>query len=330
MIKEKIEGRALITGASGFLGGRLREALLDAGMDVVAVRRRGSPPAKRGRSVEVEYSDLDGLKRLMEAEKPDFVFHVAGATKGVTYRDFQQANVMPTKNLVEALRAAHADVGRFVFVSSLASYGPSRKDRPHVESDPRRPIEYYGQSKLEAEEVVEGAKDIASTILRPGGIYGPGDVDYFNLFKEIESGRNVYFGNRDRWFSAVYVDDCVRACASAALAPTAKGKGYFICDGVPITWGTYQEAIVAASGRRVMTLNLPEVLVDIAAMGGELLTRIDKKPRLFNKQKAKMGAQEAWTCKHDAARADFGYRPEVPLADGVRLSLDWYRKERWL
>ena len=74
-------GKVLLTGASGFIGGRLRDALLEHGVDVVAVRRRGSPPAKRGRSVEVEYHDREGLRRLMADEKPNYVFHVAGATK---------------------------------------------------------------------------------------------------------------------------------------------------------------------------------------------------------------------------------------------------------
>ncbi|PKN47025.1 MAG: short-chain dehydrogenase, partial [Deltaproteobacteria bacterium HGW-Deltaproteobacteria-20] len=52
----RIEGKALITGASGFIGGRLRDTLIDQGVDVIAVRRNGSPPAKRGRSVELSYA----------------------------------------------------------------------------------------------------------------------------------------------------------------------------------------------------------------------------------------------------------------------------------
>src|SRR5690606_17887485 len=145
-------------------------------------------------------------------------------------------------------------VKRFVHVSSLTSYGPSTAERPHRESDPRRPIEHYGKSKLEAEQVVEALGDsIPWTILRPGGVYGPGDVDYFNLFREVEKGRNVFFGNRKRWFSAVYVDDCVRAIVGAATSDAARGRGYFVCDGRPITWETFQNAIVEASGRKVRT-----------------------------------------------------------------------------
>lgn len=326
-----IDGTVLITGASGFIGSRLRDALLDAGADVVAIRRRGSPEAKRGRSVVAEYDDRDGLKRLLEKEKPAFVYHVAGATKGVTYDDFQRANVMPTKNLLDAVREAHPGLRRFVHVSSLTSYGPSTKTTPHVESNPRRPVEFYGKSKLEAEEVVEAAGDaVPWTIVRPGGVYGPGDVDYFELFKSVERGMNVFFGNRERMFSGVYVDDLVRAMLDAAESEKTRGKGYFVCDGRPITWGDFQEHIVRASGRKVRTLNLPELLVHLAAIGGELATKIDKKPRLFNKQKATMGAQDAWTCTHEALRADIGYVPEFDVAEGVKRTLAWYRENKWV
>ena len=331
MGERKIQGTVLITGASGFIGGRLRDALLDAGADVVALRRAGSPEPRRGRSAVVEYADRDALRRLVEKEKPAFVYHVAGATKGVTYADFQRANVMPTENLTFALRDAFPDVRRFVLFSSLGAYGPSSPAAPHTEDSPRRPIEFYGQSKLEAEQAVEALGDaIAWTIIRPSGVYGPGDVDYFELFKSVSRGINVFFGNKGRWFSAVYVDDLVRASLDAADADATRGKGYFVCDGVPVTWGTFQEEIVRASGRRVLTLNLPELFVDIAAVAGETLTRIDKKPRLFNRQKARMGAQEAWTCQHDALRADTGYAPTVDVREGVERTLAWYRKERWL
>ncbi len=331
MGERKIQGTVLITGASGFIGGRLRDALLDAGADVVALRRAGSPEPRRGRSAVVEYADRDALRRLVEKEKPAFVYHVAGATKGVTYADFQRANVMPTENLAFALRDASPGLRRFVLFSSLGAYGPSRPGAPHAEDAPRRPIEFYGQSKLEAEQAVEALGDaLPWTILRPSGVYGPGDVDYFELFKSVVRGLNVFFGNKGRWFSAVYVDDLVRASLDAAEADATRGKGYFVDDGVPVTWGTFQEEIIRASGRRVLTLNLPEVFVDIAAVAGEALTRIDGKPRLFNRQKARMGAQEAWTCRSDALRADTGYAPTVDVREGVERTLAWYRKERWL
>lgn len=332
-----IEGKALITGASGFIGGRLRDALLASGADVVAIRRGASPRAsasaagKSARSVEASYDDVESLARVVRDEKPDYVLHVAGATKGVTYDDFRRANVTPTKNILEALLREHPRVKRFVHVSSLTSYGPSTAARPHTENDPRRPIEFYGQSKLEAEHAVEAVGErLPWTILRPGGVYGPGDVDYFELFKEISRGRNVFFGNRKRWFSAIYVDDFVSATLRAATHDGAIGKGFFVCDDAPITWERFQGAIVEAAGRKVRDLDLPEFLTNVAAFGGELATKVDGKPRLFNRQKAKMGAQEAWTCRSTALREAIGWTHAFPVVRGAREALAWYRREGWI
>ena len=103
-----ISGTALITGASGFIGTRLRDALLDAGVDVVTLRRRSSKEPSRGRSVVGDYGDVGGLARVITAAQPDYVFHVAGVTKGRAYEDFRAGNVMPTESMVSAVREQHA------------------------------------------------------------------------------------------------------------------------------------------------------------------------------------------------------------------------------
>jgi len=330
MAMPKLEGKVLITGASGFIGGRLRDALLDSGSDLVAIRRPGSPPSKAGRSVQADYARVADLERVMAEERPDYVLHVAGVTKGSSYEDFRLGNVMPTRNLLAALRHEHPSAKRFVLVSSLTSYGPSATTAPHREENPPRPIEYYGQSKHEAEQLVEEESgDVPWTILRPSGVYGPGDVDYFNLFKSAMLGWNLYFGNRERLMSMIYVDDCVRGILEAAPHGNSVNKGYFLTSDEQVTWEQFQSEVVQVVGRRTRTLDLPEQLVSLAALGGELATRFDKKPRLLNLQKAKMGAQPAWTCVGDAARRDFGFATEVDLVEGIRLTHQWYEANDW-
>ncbi len=334
--------KAIITGASGFIGGRLRDSLIDDGWDVIALTRQSgsrtragnqpSPEPKRGRVAAVDYADPSSLERVFKAERPDVVFHVAGATKGVHYEDFQRGNVMPTRNLGLALRNTHDHVGRLLHVSSLTVYGPSTRAEPRVETHERKPIEHYGKSKLEAELVLEReiGTSLPWTIIRPAGVYGPGDVDNFELFKLAMQRLNVFYGNRDYLFSAVYVDDVVRAIRDAASSSATIGKGYFICDGKPLTWADFQQQIMDATGKRALTLSLPTVSLDLAATFGELLTTFDKKPRLFNRQKVIMGKQSAWTCRHDAAQRDFGYTPAFDVRTGVARTLDWYLSSGWL
>ncbi len=331
MSDEARPGTAMITGASGFIGGRLRDALLDEGYDVVALTRPGSPEPKRGRAVAVAYDEPETLEKAIGEVRPELMFHVAGATKGVTLDDFRRGNLMPTENLLEATRKAHPGIGRFVHISSLTAYGPSTPQQPKAEDHERKPVEHYGQSKLEAERAVEAIGDaLPWTIIRPPAVYGPGDVDNFELFRLAWRRLNVFYGNREYHLSAIYVDDLVRGIREASSAEATVGRGYFLCDGSPVTWGEYQRHIVAASGKRALNLNLPEFLVDVSAVFGELLTKIDGKPRLFNRQKALMGKQQAWTCTSRAARDDFDYHPKVELSEGVKETMAWYKSAGWI
>ncbi len=325
-MKTSLPGPVIITGASGFIGGRLVEALRDG--EVITLRRKGSPTPEV-RSFEVDYSDVAQLAEVMREVRPAFVVHAAGATKGITYDDFRRGNVMPTENLLAALTQAEVTPQRFVLISSLTAYGPSAPDRPSVETDDRAPIEYYGQSKAEAEAVVE-ASSLPCTILRPGGVYGPRDVDFFEHFKMAAKGWSLFFGNRQRLWSAIYVDDLIDATVAAAQSTSTIGRGYFIDDGEPATWEHFQRLIAANIGRKVTEIDVPEFFVGPVAVMGEWITAIDGRPRVLNRQKAKMGAQAAWTCRSDAARQDFGFSPQVDLAEGVIRSLAWYRAHGWI
>ncbi|MDB4990426.1 MAG: UDP-glucose 4-epimerase [Myxococcaceae bacterium] len=330
-LRSPIRGKVFVTGASGFVGSNLRAALLAGGADVVSLVRAVSPSSTQGRSAAVDYADLAGLKRLMREERPDYVFHVAAATKGVSYEDFRLANVLPTQNLIEALASEHPSVKRFLFVSSLTAYGPSNLGPPKRESDVPQPIEFYGQSKLEAERVVEGyGERVAWTIIRPPTVYGPAEVDAFALFKAAKNGVSLFFGNEDKQTSAIYVDDLVQAIVDAAQSDRTRGRGYFVTDGVDYTWREFQKHVTAAVGRRTLRVNLPSFLVPAASMAGELLTSIDKKPRLLNRQKAVLDAQQAWLCSADAAREDFGFRADVDIAEGTRRTHRWYVENKWL
>lgn len=332
MPDEVKRGVAVVTGASGFIGGRLRDRLLDEGWDVVALTRPSSPPPKRGRAAAVDYASVESLADVFKRVRPDVVFHAAGATKGITWDDFERANVVPLRNMANALLKAHDSVGRFLNVSSLTAYGPSTPAQPLIETYVPAPLEHYGKSKLEGERVL--ANEIGSrlpwTNIRPAGVYGPGDADYFELFRLASRRINVFYGNRDYVSSVVYVDDLVQAIIDAARSGNTIGKGYFICDGEPITWFEYQRHVVDAVGKRALNVYLPQFSLDIAAALGELATRFDNKPRIYNRQRVMMGKQVAWTCKHDAARNDFGYAPKTFVKDGVSKTLEWYRSAGWL
>lgn len=324
-----LDGPALITGASGFIGSRLRDALLAAGADVVSLRRAGSPPATRGRSVEASYADVASLERAVEEAAPAYVFHVAGVTKGVRYEDFRRGNVMPTENLLLAVRKAAPDVRRVLHVSSGAAYGPTAADRPLCEDDPRRPLEYYGQSKLEAERVVEAWDTLPWTIASPVAVYGPGDVDVFELFRLGRRGLKLFYGNRDQVVSTIYVDDLIRGLVLAATKEAAIGRSYFLAEETATTWGAFQNAIARLRSFPSLTLDLGAGAADLAGTLGELATRFDGKARVLNRQKAQLNRAEAWLFDGARARAELGFEARVSRAEGIPRTDAWYRAAGW-
>jgi nucleoside-diphosphate-sugar epimerase len=331
VLRQPLPGTVVVTGASGFIGGQLRAALLASGADVISLVRPDSPPVTLGRAAAVDYGDEASLRRVFEQERPDYVFHVAGATKGVTKEDYWRGNVLPTQSLVRALNATEHGLSRFVLVSSLTAFGPSHDGPPVSERQEPRPVELYGQSKLEAERVVQReAGRLPWTIVRPAGVYGPADVDSFVLFRSAHLRVNLFYGNAQKRASMVYVDDLVRALVAAAQAESTLGKGYFIADGESYTWETIQRHIARAVGRRGVRIDVPSFVVPLAARAGEWATALDKRPRLMNRQKALLDAQQAWLCSIEAAQADFGFAPEVDMAEGTRRAYAWYRANSWL
>ena len=113
------------------------------------------------------------------------------------------------------------------------------------------------------------------------------------------------------------------------MAKAAEGRGYFLSDGEPITWETLQADIMAVVGKRALTISLPKQMPFVAGALGELATRIDGEPRLMNRQKAVMGAQQAWTCYPDAAASDFGFASTVPRREALARTHAWYEANGW-
>jgi nucleoside-diphosphate-sugar epimerase len=97
-----------------------------------------------------------------------------------------------------------------------------------------------------------------------------------------------------------------------------------------LSWGEYHRHIVEASGRDAVEFNVPELILDAAVALGEFATKLDHKPRLCNRQRAVMGRQLVWSCRHDRARAHFGYHPQVDIATGVQRAFEWYCEQGWI
>jgi len=326
---------AVVTGSTGFIGRHLVDALLERGAEVRALVRPETPRDRR--DARIGHWEADLLDDRSVRESPVWtgathVFHLAGITKARTLDQFRGGNVFPTANVLAAAAARPGRPPRIVLVSSQAAAGPAESaDSPVRESDRPRPIEAYGRSKLQAEQaVVRYRESLPITIVRPSSVYGPGDRDFLNVFKQERRRVALRAVPRDHMLSIVHVRDLVRALVLAAESPVAAGRTYFLADEQPLSWGELYDAIDEVVDRKPVGLPVPSLVLRLVARGGDLVSAITGRPMLANRNKAALARPRFWLCDASRAREDLQWRAQVPLRDGLRETYNWYVEARWL
>ena len=238
----------LVTGAPGWLGTRLTQALCrgldgdapafpEAQVRCLVERGRDPSPVTRLGAILVE-GDLTKPNTLGNAlERADLVFHIAGVIHP-RWRtaDFFKINTVGTGNLLAA--SAEAGVKRFCYVSSNSVGGLNlRRDRLMTEDDPPSPYMAYGRSKFRAEELARRYHQdgtLETVILRPCWYYGPGQpLRQTRLFKMIRTGRPIVFGDGENRRSLSYIDNVVHGLILAAKSGNASGQTYWLADERP-------------------------------------------------------------------------------------------------
>jgi nucleoside-diphosphate-sugar epimerase len=325
---------AAVTGASGFVGSHLVDALAARGWRVRRLARPESPTPPPGAPPAVEthvvdLADARALDRAPALEGVDVVFHVGGVTKRRTLEAFRDGNVRPTRALLDAL-ARRGARPRFVHVSSQAAAGPaSRPDVPVTEDDAPRPVEAYGRSKLEAEEAVRAA-DLPWTIVRPSAVYGPRDVDFLTAFRHARRGLAVSPAPRGARLSLVYAEDLADALALAGASPAAAGRTYFVAA-ADAAWRDVYAAAAAAFGARLRAELVPPAwALRLGGRLGDAYGLATGRHPLANSHKVTLGLQRWWLCSAERARRELAWAPRVALAEGARRTAAWYRAAGWL
>lgn len=334
--------KILITGASGFIGGFLVGEALNRGYDVWAGIRKGSSKAnlqdKRIRFIDLRYDDLRALTEQIKAfareQGPwDFVIHNAGLTKTLDTRNFFRVNAGNTERLIEALYAADCKPRKFVLMSSLSSYGQGDEKtfRPIRLDDPQRPDTAYGQSKLEAENVVRRQTYFPYVILRPTGVYGPGEKDYFMEIKSVNSGLDFAVGSVPQRITFIYVKDLARVAFVCLEKEEIRNRHYFVADGDVHTDESFAQMIQEILGKkRVLHARIPLGVVRVACVCSEWVGKVFKKSMTLNTDKYIILKQRNWICDVAPLQDDLDFIPAYPLRKGLEESIEWYRKEGWL
>ena len=330
--------KILITGASGFIGSFIVEGALNQGFDTWAAVRKSSSKEylqdKRIHFIELNLSSKEQLVDQLRDHQFDYVVHAAGVTKCLNKADFRRINTEGTRNLVEALLEVGMPLKRFVFISSLSVFGAIREQQPYEEireTDTPQPNTAYGRSKLEAEQYLESVGSrIPYIILRPTGVYGPREKDYFMMAKSIQQHSDFAVGYKRQDITFVYVQDVVQA-VFLALDHGDNGRKYFLSDGQVYQSTTFSDLIHEALGRPWwIRITAPVWVLRVVTFFGEYIGRMTGKVTALNNDKYNILRQRNWRCDIEPARQELGFQPKVMLDEGVRRSIKWYKENGWL
>ena len=315
MQKDKI----LITGATGFIGSFIVEEALRRGMEVWAAVRATSSrkylPQEGIIFIELDFNDEHKLKEQLRQHSFDYVVHAAGVTKCLNKADFFKTNSKGTRHLVNAILDLAMPVKRFVFISSLSILGPIREEEPHTnitDSDTPQPNTAYGKSKLEAEDYLRSVADrLPFIILRPTGVYGPREKDYFMMAESIKKHVDFAVGYKRQDITFIFVSDVVQAVFLAINADKGVcGKSFILSDGKVYSSRTFSDLIKKELHvKHVMRIVAPIWLLKIISTAGEYTAHITRKVSALNRDKYNIMKQRNWRCDITPARQLLGYKP---------------------
>jgi nucleoside-diphosphate-sugar epimerase len=161
-------------------------------------------------------------------------------------------------------------------------------------------------------------------------VYGPGDRDFLNVFRQERHRLAIRAVPRDHALSLVHVRDLVRALISAAEQAVAVGRTYFVANERPVTWGELYDGIDSVIGRAPIGVPLPALLRELAARGGDVVSAITGRATIVNRNKALLARPKWWLCDSSLARQELAWQSHVPLLDGLRETYNWYVEARWL
>ena len=321
--------KVLVTGATGFTGGKLAQRLVADGHEVVAFVRPSSD-TKHLREIGVECRAVDirdpndVMRNFVRVQK---VFHIAAAYRSelADRAEFRTVNVDATKNLLDA--AYKYGVDRFVHCSTVGVQGEI--EAPPASEDYRlKPGDHYQESKLDGERLAleYSRSGLPVSVVRPVGIYGPGDTRFLKLFRPIQRGRFVMVGTGESLYHMTYIDDLIDGFILAGERFEALGEVFTIAGPEYTTVRELVDTIADVLGRSRPRMRVPFKPVYWASVICDNICRAaNVSPPLYPRRVEFFHLDRAFSIAK--AQQLLGYQPKVGLSDGLARTAAWYRHE---
>ncbi len=325
--------KALVTGATGFVGSHLAAVLVARGDEVRCLARRPEQAADiAALGALMAPGSLEDAAALAAAlAGVEVIYHVAGLTAAASERELHEVNAEGTRRLVAAAQATVPSLRRFVYVSSLAAVGPTARGAVLTEESPCGPVTAYGRSKLAGEQVVRRSPALPWTIVRPAAVYGPRDRELLRMFRIARWRVAPVFGLGLQEISLVFAADLAGGIARAGADPRSLGQTYHLAHAAPTT----QRALATAIGRAVSGGRAPLVLPVPAVVAAPIVRAIGSAARpgrrsVVSGDKLPEFLAPSWATSVAKAERELGWRAATDLAAGLAATAAWYRHEGWL
>jgi nucleoside-diphosphate-sugar epimerase len=325
---------ALVTGASGFIGGRLVERL--ATEQHVTVRAMVRNPKRTERlkklPVQIVEADLLDLASLREAVCGcNLVFHCAAVVRETGNREeFFRTNVEGTENILAL--SAEANVKRFIHFSSVAVYGLNPAGITD-EITPTQPCgNLYCDTKIAAEEAVWSfykKKNLPVIVIRPANVYGPSSTPWtVRPIKLINSGQMMLINGGTGICNCVFIDNLIDGTLAATKRDQSVGQVYLISDGTGVTWKEFFGCYAQMAGKKTIR-SVPTAVANVIALGMEITSKLTRKPPKITREAVKFLTSQA--CFNiEKAKMELGYHPRFSLEDGMKITEHWLREDGYL
>lgn len=322
--------RALVTGATGFTGSHLAKRLIDEGHDVrLFVRSTGAVSNLELSGAHVVQGDLTDAASVRKAvDGIEVVYHIAALFRkaGLPDSAYWDTNATGTINLLEA--AHQCGVHRFVHCSTVGVLGHI-SDPPADEDRPYHPGDIYQTTKCEGEKAAlqyNREKGLPVTVIRPAGIYGPGDTRWLKLFRSVVRRRFAMIGSGRTSIHLVYIDDLLDAFRLAADSPHAVGRVYIAGGERYVSLNELVRTIADEVGAPVPRLHIPPGPIRfISGVCEDVCRSLHVEPPLYRRRVDFFVKDRAFDISR--ARRELGYSPKVDVREGVARTADWYREQ---